>query len=320
MSRGPLFDEQYKPVFSGHETFPLRHGWLKKAYDAVASQAEANPFLDPAAIARFGVGKNMVGSIRHWALFCGIVEETESGKLVPTVIGKLLCGRGGVDPYLEHKSTLWLLHWLLCSGSLARPFKTTWYWVFSFCPFSQFRRDEIVEALLRLAAQRGWQRVSQTTVQRDVECFVRTYEAKGSQLHGTSEDVLESPLSELSLLRGIKGQFSLNRGPKATLSDAVIAYALHDFWNQLGAPKTLSFEAVAHAPGSPGRVFLLEEGELVGRLSNLEQLTEGTIRWSETAGLRQVIFGRHFTETELVKLLRSDYATGVTSGVLSLCS
>ena len=34
MTRGPLFEDDYKPVFSGHETFPLRYGWLKKAFDA----------------------------------------------------------------------------------------------------------------------------------------------------------------------------------------------------------------------------------------------------------------------------------------------
>ena len=34
MTRGPLYEPDYKPQFSGHETFPLRYGWLKKAFDA----------------------------------------------------------------------------------------------------------------------------------------------------------------------------------------------------------------------------------------------------------------------------------------------
>ena len=29
-----------KPVFSGHETFPLRYGWLKKVYDAATAVEE----------------------------------------------------------------------------------------------------------------------------------------------------------------------------------------------------------------------------------------------------------------------------------------
>ena len=35
MLRGPLYHGDYSPQLSGHETFPLRYGWLKKAFDAV---------------------------------------------------------------------------------------------------------------------------------------------------------------------------------------------------------------------------------------------------------------------------------------------
>ena len=35
--RGPLANPAFRAQFSGHETFPLRHLWLKKAYDQVAA-------------------------------------------------------------------------------------------------------------------------------------------------------------------------------------------------------------------------------------------------------------------------------------------
>ena len=61
MARGPLFQYTYSPQFSGHETFPLRYGWLKKAYDRVAETEHDDPnraaCWDDDAIARFGVGK-----------------------------------------------------------------------------------------------------------------------------------------------------------------------------------------------------------------------------------------------------------------------
>ena len=64
MLRGPLYQEGYTPQFSGHETFPLRYGWLKKAFARVA-ETEDQPDNRAAcwaddAIARFGIGKNMV--------------------------------------------------------------------------------------------------------------------------------------------------------------------------------------------------------------------------------------------------------------------
>ena len=41
--------------FSGHETFTLRHGWLKKAVEAVA--ADAQIFSNDDAMVALGVGK-----------------------------------------------------------------------------------------------------------------------------------------------------------------------------------------------------------------------------------------------------------------------
>lgn len=62
MRRGLLYEENFKPQFSGHETFPLRYGWLKKVFDAVYAyelegrQEETKDlFLRDDAIARFGV-------------------------------------------------------------------------------------------------------------------------------------------------------------------------------------------------------------------------------------------------------------------------
>ena len=79
MLRGPLFSDGYRPQLSGHETFPLRYGWLKKAFDAVRETEDEDDnrdvFSGPDAIARFGVGKNMVSSMRHWAAAAGIVED-----------------------------------------------------------------------------------------------------------------------------------------------------------------------------------------------------------------------------------------------------
>ena len=40
MAREPLFHNDYSPQFSGHETFPLRYGWLKKGFDRVAETEE----------------------------------------------------------------------------------------------------------------------------------------------------------------------------------------------------------------------------------------------------------------------------------------
>src|SRR5262245_8804253 len=59
--------------FTGHETFVFRYGWLTKAVIAVADDPAI--FGRDDAIVTLGVGKNMVRSMRHWALAASVVEE-----------------------------------------------------------------------------------------------------------------------------------------------------------------------------------------------------------------------------------------------------
>lgn len=293
MARGPLYQNDYSPQFSGHETFPLRYGWLKKVFDRV-DETEDDPDNRIAcwgddAIARFGVGKNMVASMRHWAKAARVIVEPERTNAVRTTkLGRILFGWRGFDPYMEHPSTLWLIHWQLA----AHKEKTTWFWAFSHFPAVTFERDDLVKRLDRLAKDRAWSRVAITTIRNDVACFLRTYVARQPSGKTGHDDALESPLTELGLIKAIgkKDGFRFVRGPKPTLSDGVFICTLIEFWTRYNPnAATLSFEAIAHEPGGPGRVFLLDENDVADRLSVLDELTGGILRWSETAGLKQVV-------------------------------
>jgi hypothetical protein len=296
----PLLEAEYRPTFSGHETFPLRYGWLQKAYDAVAeagSGAEAvHVFRDQSSIARFGVGRNMVGSIRYWATGTGVLKEADEG-LAPDWVGDLLFGRGGLDPYLEEDGSLWLLHWYLAS----RPKLTAFYWLFNDFSGGIFTRKDLVRSLLALAEDATWPRVAETTVDRDLQCLLRTYVGG----RGESE-AGESILAELGLVRPLgQSRFSISRGQKPSLPDAVFVNALCDFWQCSAEDRTtLSYEAVAFQGGAPGRVFALDEVALVERLEGLERASAGALAWSETAGLRQVVRREVLSRSDLIALLR----------------
>jgi hypothetical protein len=314
MARGALYQEQYRPQFSGHETFPLRYGWLKKAFEEVqATENDPNnkTVFSDNAIARFGVGRNMVSSMRHWANAAGIIEESSS-IIRATALGRKLFGRRGVDPYMEHPATLWLIHWMLC----AHPEKTTWFWCFNHFPALTFEREHLVKGIERLAKERGWSRAASTTIKNDVACFIRTYAAQQASTKAGQEDSLESPLTELGLIKAVGKHdgFRFVRGPKPNLGDGVFVYALMDFWTRY-SPKaaTLSFEAIAHEPGSPGRVFLFDENDVVDRLSLLDDLTDGSLRWSETAGLKQVVRREELDPNRALKIAQMDYSDSARS-------
>lgn len=285
MSAHGLISDGYRPSFSGHETFPLRYGWLQKAYhavnDAPSAKDAVHVFRDPDSIARFGVGRNMVGAIRYWATAAGILEESSDG-LSTTWLGDMLFEKNGTDPYLEEDASLWLLHWHLAS----RPRLTSAYWLFNEFRGGSFVRQDIVSPLLKLAQEHEWSRVASTTVDRDLQCLLRTYiGGRGSSEAG------ESVLAELGLIRPMdKYRSRLSRGRKSNLPNSVFLYCINEFWESFAPEQTtMSFENVAYGGGSPGRVFLLDEDDIVGRLEQLDDTSDGTLTWSETAGLRQII-------------------------------
>ena len=307
MCKEPLEKEKTKGQFTGHETFPLRHLWLPKAYKKVASNRNRNrrgsPFSDKDAIVTFGVGKNMVNSIRHWALACRIIKTKNEGTFEPDDIGKFLFDRKtGKDPFMEKEATLWLIHWMV-AGHGKRT--STWYYAFNDFPERKFERENIATAIKNLCKDRGWKRVSNTTIKRDVECFIRSYVYSGDQK--TSEDSMESVLSELPLIRTVGTRlFEFNYGPKSSLPEGVFLYSLNEFWNtKLLNQNSASVETLTYASGSPGRVFKIDEQSLVKRLVNIGKNSEGRFEWTDTLGIRNVTRLRE--ERDSLKLLELAY-------------
>ncbi|MCF5776808.1 MULTISPECIES: DUF4007 family protein [Pseudomonas] len=272
---------------SGHETFPLRQMWLKKAFDQASNDGliTKSTFTDESAIAAFGVGKNMVSSIRHWALSCGIMAEEGDAFRVKSLAMEIL-RNGGLDPYAENPSTAWLVHWRL-AGRHHR--STTWYWLFNHVTAPTFTRQELEEPLALYARSLDPKhRLSSATISRDLETCLRSYAPRAAT--GSPEDFAEPLLGELGLLQEVhKGQYAFRRGPKAALHDGVFTYALMDFWRRTAdSQSSLAFETIAYAEGSPGRVFKLDEESIAQRLISLADLTGGKLAWSDSAGLRQV--------------------------------
>lgn len=295
--------------FSGHETFPLRQMWLKKAFDQAVSggRVPKAAFANEDAIASFGVGKNMVSSIKHWALACDVLRDTcENPNFFETSpIASEILRDDGLDPYAENPTTAWHAHWWLAGkGNRA----TTWHWLFNHVTAPTFTRQELeapLEAYARKIEPR--RRLSAATLSRDLETCLRSYAPRFAG--GSPEDFAEPLLGELGLLQEVhKGQYAFRRGPKVTLHDGLFAYALLDYWeNSAAGLSSLSFEMIAYGEGSPGRVFKLDEDSVADRLMALADLTDGYLAWTDTAGLRQVHKQNDDSEELRLNLIRRAY-------------
>jgi len=274
--------------FTGHETFPLRLLWLKKAFNAVPNGAPSGTFQEHEAIARFGVGRNMAASIRYWALASGFFEEKD--KITrPSKLGLSILADDGFDPYVERPATVWLAHWHIAGTA---EMTTTAYYAFNALAAIEFDPATLVDELMALVTAKGW-RATSGTLKRDVEVFLRSYVRRGDV---QSEDAAEPLLAELGLIREARlgGWYEFVRGPKPTLPNEIFAYALGQFWEAQGGSTALTAEQICYAPGSPGRVFKLDEDSVITRLMALDALTDLAWQWTDTAGLRQIQRRRDF--------------------------
>lgn len=279
----------YVPHFSGHETFTLRQMWLKKVFDqkTEANRIEKSVFTDGGSIARFGVGKNMVASMRHWALATNLIGERQPRDYELSTAAQKIFSDDGLDPYSENPTTTWFVHWQLARlGSRS----TTWFWLFNKVTAPNFTKTDLEKPLADFAAKfNGKRGISASTLVRDIDTCIRSYAPRSGA--GSPEDFAEPMLGELGLISEEgKGIFAFRRGPKPTLSDGMFIYALIDYWEALDSTaNSMAFESIVYGEGSPGRVFKLDEESVAERLFSLDDFTGGTFSWTDTAGLRQVI-------------------------------
>ena len=264
---------------------------MKKGVDAVRE----NPtiFSDDAATITLGVGKNMVRSIHHWCQVVELIKEDEMGPnrrrwFLPTDHGNKIFADDGFDPYLEDVATLWLIHWQLTT-SVNRA--TTWYWAFSIFNQNEFGRDTFIAELINWAERNTRNRISENSIKRDVDCFLRTYVPSRLTKTTIMEDTFDCPLVELNLISNSSdvNTYRFHRGPKPSLPIEIFADALSEFWDtRFSGNNTLTLANIAYSENSPGRTFLLDEDALVEYLEGLDNLTKGALRYDETAGLKQV--------------------------------
>jgi hypothetical protein len=275
-----MADRKYE-VFSGHESFVCRYGWLPKLYEAVSE----DPSLfaqDDEVIVTLGIGKNMVKSIRFWGQSFGLTSVDTSRTVSPTPFAiSLLDPKRGIDPYLEDGSSLWRLHWILTvHASLGA-------WTASFLDLKDtaVTKDVLVELIRRRAVTARGAAATSGTVAQHVDIFLRTYDNGRKFKSAVVEESLGCPLQELELLTvedtGGGAVVRFRRGPKADLDERAMAFALADFWRTSAVnSRTISMRSLMLDRRSPGVVFRLDEGSMHG-------LLEGVCTKTKNLALRQ---------------------------------
>ncbi len=275
--------------FGGHQTFAIRDGWLYKGLRLAMEDRER--LGDPDLADWLGVGKNMAKAIHHWLLATGLAEkDVEYGSktrvLRPTDLGRLIWNR---DRYFLMPGTWWAVHIQL----IHRPEDAySWYWFFNHFSATRFERPVCGEAMRRHLASTNQRMPSSRTLDRDINCLLRSYSVSVPREQGDPEDALECPLSELGLILHSRqtGFFHLNRDLKPIpfhLFGYALAYAMERLGAVVGATThDLSLTELTHSPNAPGRVFALTAEATYELIASYE--TQRLLRLDGQAGERIV--------------------------------
>lgn len=304
------------PIFSRHETFHPRFGWLKKGFDRASE--DNSVFLKENAPVVLGVGKNMVRAIRYWCTAFKVLEESskDSGKKaradIPSKFGKKLLENNGWDPYLEDSASLWLLHWTLLSSPC---YATAWYFIFCVFNKAEFTIDELLNNLKKFNEQAYLNvKVVDSSLLKDINCILRMYVPQYSS-KGPIEDTLSCPFNELNLISpaGESKHFAFNMGGKSNLPDEIVVSTCLEFAANHGKEaKTFSISRLLYEEGSPGLVFRLTENSICSAIEKVASINS-KITLSETAGIIQLSFTED-PNTLSDKMLES-YYHNATAGV-----
>ncbi len=303
-----------KYKITGHEKFPMRYPWLPKAVMAV--QANSRIFSDEnEAIVEMGVGKNMVRSIRFWAVAAGIIKMNGNGGYVITEFGDALFGERGLDPFIEDIQTLWLLHWKLANAN--DPPLLAWDYLLNRWHEPEIARSVVLNSLEKEAENMDI-KLSSTTLRDHLDVFIRTYAPTRGPKGEAKEDNLDSPLVELELIRKTGERnagpdsgkrepiYAFRREEKHEISSELFVYCLFDFlYRRHQNESTISFREISVGHGSPGQVFKLPENDLRERLETLEDRTDGSLTYMESASIQQI---RKNSDAKLIGLLQSIYS------------
>lgn len=271
-----------KYTFSGHESFTCKTLWLKKGYDFMN---EHNDFNDPEAVVTLGVGKNMVAAIRYWMKAFGMSEDEQ----LAWIARYLLDSQIGKDPYIESLGTLWLLHYLLVSSGEA----TIYNWTFVRLQRERniFDRPQAIQFVRRLFIEDNkLSAFNENTIKKDLGVLLQNYVLPMRK--DKSLDDYNALLIDLDLIRSTDGKnYRFNTEGKRQIPWQIFLYALLKHAN---GEKTLSYDMLQEL----GLMFCMTDLEVIEMCQVIESHYPKHVRYSDTAGIKQIQFINEITEKE----------------------
>lgn len=245
-----------------------------------------NSFNNSDAVAKLGVGKNMVASIKFWLNAFGLTKADEP----QTIASYIFDSSTGVDPYSEDNATLWLLHFLIVSSEIASLYHLL------FVDFQrekkEFTKNELQSYIKRRCSVPEQKNVyNENTVKKDIGVLLKNY-VMPSNLKAIED------FSALLINLGIiifKGNdiYSFKTKSIDEITPEIVLFAL---LRRKGTDRTVSFDVLQEI----SLIFGLPMSSLIEIIHNLETIFPETLIFTDNSGIKNVQFLRDIEETEVL--------------------
>lgn len=265
----------------GHEKFALRDGWLTKGLSIIDKRPDA--FLGSEGPDLFGIGNNMVKSLRYWMKTFKLIEENPGAGAKLSELGKIILQN---DVYLEKNFTLWILHSQIAKNIAEA---TTWYMFFNKCNVIDMEKDEIEKILYREISQYVMgQPFSENSLKNDVDVLLNMYSK--NKVNSDPEDKSQSPFANLGLVKNTENLYSQTSPKRRDIDEWVVLYELAEMMRD---KNEISIERVLNGTCGISHIYQVKPvlaNELLDRLDAAEY-----IRVDRTAGLDMIYRTKAFT-------------------------
>ena len=277
----------------GHQSFYIRRGWIHKGLKEIKQNPKVFSDKDLVLTDIFGIGSNMVLSLKYWLKVLGLVEQVRSrNKYIYklTDIGELIYK---YDKYLENIETWELLHYKISTNE---DIATTWYWFFNIYEGVKFNRLSLFNALQNYIESNYEKSVVERSIKDDITCLLNTYLTREIT---SPEDNMESPFAQLGLIEmsSIKGNNITYKKSKKYFPNSMLLYYI--LLEQAGERELIDLEEIINGRESICKIFNLDFSEVLGILDNLQN--EGKIKFIRTAGLNYISIIKNESNIEVLE-------------------
>lgn len=273
----------------GHEKFSIREGWLNKGMIILADPEKNRIFQDAEASIEFGIGTNMVKSLRYWMKAMGLMDEKAGEGAFLTDTGNLIMKN---DIYLEDTFSLWIMH-----SSIARniDYATTWYMYFNRCDAAALNKEELEKILIReVTKYADGKKFSDKSVGSDLDVLLNMYSKE--KRREDPEDKNNSPFSVLGLVKKIDGKYEKVHPDRRIISEWNVLYELA---NLMKYESSISIEKAISGEMGLEKIYHMSSVLANELLDVLD--TMGYIRVDRTAGLDMIYKLKEFDDIEVIR-------------------